>query len=173
MAFICAMTTRAILRCSKGRCLLQTDVLSVTLPRVSERGAVDAGGSDRARAEFSMYMGYTAPLSSTTGYVQMKRTLVLFGLILAATGCGDDDFENPAVSDCYAFVNALCEYENDCNGESVNRCRREVRDVLECDFALSVSARYDTCMRDIRSAQCGLFGTTEFPDSCVGVIIVP
>lgn len=103
----------------------------------------------------------------------MKRSIFLVGLLIGVAGCGDDEFENPAVGDCYALVDALCEYQNDCNGESVGRCRRDTREVLDCEVALRVTDNYSTCMRDVRTAQCGVFGTTSLPRSCTGVIITP
>jgi hypothetical protein len=103
----------------------------------------------------------------------MKSPHILFALLFALAGCGDDDFENPAVGDCYALVDELCEYENDCSGESIGRCRRDTREVLDCEVALQVTDDYGTCMRDIRNAQCGVFGGTSLPRSCTGVIITP
>jgi hypothetical protein len=114
----------------------------------------------------------------------------LFGglaLVLALSGCGDDEPGDDPVAQCKAMVNAYCSNVIDClvegdvvpsdeRDDHVAGCKSDAQRAVDCSRAIGVSENYDDCVTRLKHPDCEAVtqsvqdGTLALPDTCNGVI---
>jgi hypothetical protein len=107
----------------------------------------------------------------------MRRAL--WFVVSVAMGCGS---EPTPVEKCDDLVDALCDRGVACvpNSGTHTTCVQELRNILPCGSAKSVSASYDRCLDQIETNSCSVLfpinpmtgeQTVRLPADCMQVIL--
>lgn len=98
-------------------------------------------------------------------------------LVLALAGCGADE---SAVEKCDDLVNVVCDRGVQCLGGTQSECVQQVRQVLPCGSAKTVSASYDRCIDQLNADSCSVLFPPDpqtgqpsltLPADCMSVIL--
>ena len=119
--------------------------------------------------------------------VHVRRATCVLALYLLA--CGQEDPPSSAEEQCGKIADAYCERWGECGEQfdqfsSVAEAEREVaycksafREDIGCDAVEEVNARFDSCLRGLRTARCelhidrdeGVAFDVSFPLACKGI----